>query len=80
MWTMNSSSKAAASGIEGWYDGVTYMAGLSGGSWGVGTFMATGGPLPSDLIISVSIFAIILGTDERNAAMEPGLQPRPSQQ
>ena len=54
MATMNASAEAATSGVGGWYEGVTYMAGLSGGSWGTGTFMANGGPLPLDLITTVS--------------------------
>ena len=54
MATMNDSSEAAASGVGGWYQGLTYMAGLSGGSWGTGTFMANGGVLPLDLINNVS--------------------------
>lgn len=53
MATMNQSSESAASGIGGWFEGVTYMAGLSGGSWGTGTFMANGGELPYDLISNV---------------------------
>ncbi len=54
MGTMNASTEAAASGIGGWFDGVTYMAGLSGGSWGTGSFIANGAPLPTDLINDVS--------------------------
>jgi len=53
MATMNASTEAAQSGIGGWFDGVTYMAGLSGGSWGTGTFMANGGQLPTDLVNNV---------------------------
>ncbi|WWD20845.1 phospholipase B [Kwoniella shandongensis] len=53
MATMNGSSEAAASGLGGWLDGVTYWAGLSGGSWATGSFMANGGPLPIDLITSL---------------------------
>ena len=33
MATMNQSSEAAASGIGGWFQGLSYMAGLSGGAW-----------------------------------------------
>lgn len=54
MGTMNQSQEAASSGIGGWFDGVTYMAGLSGGSWGTGTFMANGGQLPTALVTNVS--------------------------
>ncbi|WVR05725.1 hypothetical protein IAU60_002749 [Kwoniella sp. DSM 27419] len=50
MGMMNESSEAAASGIGGWLDGVTYWSGLSGGSWATGSFMSNGGPLPSSLI------------------------------
>jgi hypothetical protein len=53
MGTMNSSEEAAASGLGGWLDGVTYMAGLSGGSWGTGSFMANGGMSPLDLVNNV---------------------------
>ncbi|KAK8850671.1 hypothetical protein IAR55_004591 [Kwoniella newhampshirensis] len=53
MSMMNGSSEAAASGLGGWLDGVTYWAGLSGGSWATGSFMANGGPLPIDLITSL---------------------------
>lgn len=56
MATMNGSSEAAASGIGGWFDAVTYMAGLSGGSWATGSFMANGGLLPTDLVNQVSHF------------------------
>ncbi|WWC92469.1 uncharacterized protein L201_007427 [Kwoniella dendrophila CBS 6074] len=50
MGMMNQSSEGQASGIGGWLDGVTYWAGLSGGSWATGSFMANGGQLPSDLL------------------------------
>ena len=53
MATMNQSTEAAASGIGGWFDGMSYMAGLSGGSWATGSFMANGGPLPLDLVNNV---------------------------
>jgi lysophospholipase len=51
---MNQSAEAAASGIGGWFDAVSYQAGLSGGSWGTGSFMANGGALPTDLVNNVS--------------------------
>lgn len=54
MGTMNSSQEARESGIGGWFDGITYMAGLSGGSWATGTLMANGGRDPLDLIQNVS--------------------------
>jgi lysophospholipase len=54
MGTMNQSAEAAASGIGGWFDAVSYQAGLSGGSWGTGSFMANGGALPTDLVNNVS--------------------------
>ncbi|KAI9633403.1 lysophospholipase catalytic domain-containing protein [Dioszegia hungarica] len=53
MATMNQSSEAAASGIGGWYEGVTYQAGLSGGSWATTTMMANNGRLPTELINDV---------------------------
>jgi hypothetical protein len=54
MATMNQSSEAAASGIGGWFEGVSYQAGLSGGSWATGSFVANGGILPTDLVNQVS--------------------------
>ncbi|OCF35914.1 phospholipase B [Kwoniella heveanensis BCC8398] len=53
MALMNQSTEGQASGLGGWLDGVTYWAGLSGGSWATGSFMSNGGPLPSDLITSL---------------------------
>ncbi|WWC72722.1 phospholipase B [Kwoniella pini CBS 10737] len=53
MGMMNQSSEGSASGLGGWLDGVTYWAGLSGGSWATGTFMANGGALPSDLLTNL---------------------------
>ncbi|WWC98312.1 phospholipase B [Kwoniella sp. B9012] len=50
MGMMNESSEAAASGTGGWLEGVTYWAGLSGGSWATGSFMANGGELPINLL------------------------------
>jgi lysophospholipase len=54
MATMNQSAEAAASGIGGWLNGISYMSGLSGGSWATGSFMANGGMLPTDLVNDVS--------------------------
>lgn len=54
MATMNQSSEAAASGVGGWFEGVSYQAGLSGGSWATGSFVANGGILPTDLVNQVS--------------------------
>lgn len=54
MGTMNASSEAQSSGTGGWFDAITYIAGLSGGSWGTATFIANGGQLPTDLIDNVS--------------------------
>jgi len=54
MATMNQSSEAQESGTGGWLDAVTYMAGLSGGSWATGTFIANGGQLPTDMIDNVN--------------------------
>jgi len=53
MATRNTTQEARDSGIGGWFDGVTYMAGLSGGSWATGTLMANGGRDPLDLIQNV---------------------------
>ncbi|TYJ57307.1 hypothetical protein B9479_002040 [Cryptococcus floricola] len=50
MGLMNESSEAASSGTGGWLEATNYMAGLSGGSWAVGSFVANGGALPSTLI------------------------------
>jgi lysophospholipase len=61
MATMNQSTEAAESGTGGWLDAVTYMAGLSGGSWATGTFIANGGQLPSDMIDNVSLSQRIRG-------------------
>ena len=54
MATNNGSSEAAASGVGGWFEALTYMTGLSGGSWGTGSFMANDGILPTDLVNNVS--------------------------
>jgi lysophospholipase len=54
MGTMNESSEAAESGVGGWFDGASYMVGLSGGSWATGSFVANGGRSPLDLIQNVS--------------------------
>ncbi|ODN92069.1 hypothetical protein L198_05741 [Cryptococcus wingfieldii CBS 7118] len=50
MGPMNESSEAASSGTGGWLEATNYMAGLNGGSWAVGSFVANGGALPSTLI------------------------------
>ncbi|WVQ72738.1 hypothetical protein IAR50_002298 [Cryptococcus sp. DSM 104548] len=50
MGLMNESSEAASSGTGGWLEATNYMAGLSGGSWAVGSFVANGGALPSKLL------------------------------
>lgn len=50
----NITEEAASSGVGGWFDGMTYMAGLSGGSWGTATLMANGGEDPLKLITDVS--------------------------
>lgn len=55
MGTMNASAEAAASGTGGWFDAVTYMAGLSGGSWATGTLMANDGQMPTSLVDNVSL-------------------------
>ncbi len=53
MGLMNSSDEARASGIGGWFDGVSYMAGLSGGSWATASLMANGGRDALDLVNNV---------------------------
>jgi lysophospholipase len=53
MGLMNQSSEAAASGTGGWFDGVTYQAGLSGGSWATTTLFANNFKLPTELINDV---------------------------
>ena len=50
---MKESKEAVAAGTGGWFDAITYMAGLSGGSWGTGSFIANGGMLPTDLVKKV---------------------------
>lgn len=52
---MNQSTEAAESGTGGWMDAVTYMAGLSGGSWATATYIANGGQLPTDMVDNVSL-------------------------
>lgn len=47
---MSQSPEASAAGTGGWLDVATYMAGLSGGSWATGAFVANGGMLPTDLL------------------------------
>ncbi|EKC97203.1 phospholipase B [Trichosporon asahii var. asahii CBS 8904] len=39
--------------ISGWLDATSYIVGLSGGSWAVGTFASNGGELPSKLAADV---------------------------
>ena len=51
---MNQSTEASESGIGGWMDAITYMAGLSGGSWATATYIANGGQLPNDMVDNVS--------------------------
>lgn len=53
MALMNESDEAKTAGTGGWLDAVTYMAGLSGGSWATGTFIANNAPLPLDLVHNV---------------------------
>lgn len=53
MALMNKSDEASKAGTGGWLDATSYMAGLSGGSWGTGSFMANDAPLPTDLIANV---------------------------
>lgn len=50
---MAQSQEASDAGTGGWLDAASYMAGLSGGSWATGSFMANGGMLPTDLLQNV---------------------------
>lgn len=50
---MQQDPEAASSGVGGWLDAVSYMSGLSGGSWATGSFVANGGQLPTDLLKNV---------------------------
>lgn len=43
MGMMNESMEVFESEIGGWFDGVSYWVGLSGGSWVIGIFMFNGG-------------------------------------
>lgn len=54
MGLSNQSSEAAKSGTGGWLEGVTYQAGLSGGSWATGTSIVNNYTLPTDLVRNVS--------------------------
>jgi lysophospholipase len=56
MGLMKESAEAVASGTGGWMDAVMYMAGLSGGSWGTGSWIANGGMLPIDMVDQVCIY------------------------
>ncbi|ODO05799.1 phospholipase B [Cryptococcus amylolentus CBS 6273] len=53
MGMMNESTEAQDSGTGGWLEGTSYWAGLSGGSWATGSFMANGGQLPTDLLTNL---------------------------
>lgn len=53
MALMNASDEASKAGTGGWLDAVSYMAGLSGGSWATGSFLANNGTLPTDLVKNV---------------------------
>jgi lysophospholipase len=50
---MSQSQESSDAGTGGWIDAASYMAGLSGGSWATGSFMANGGMLPTDLLQNV---------------------------
>lgn len=56
MGMMNESTEASESETGGWLDGVSYWAGLSGGSWATGTFMSNGGQLPTNLLENVGFW------------------------
>ncbi|OCF45536.1 hypothetical protein I317_00438 [Kwoniella heveanensis CBS 569] len=53
MGLMPNSPEAVAAGTGGWSDAITYMAGLSGGSWATGSWIANGGMLPLDLLKNI---------------------------
>lgn len=73
MGLMNSSDEAAQAGTGGWMDGTTYMAGLSGGSWATGSFMANGGRDALDLVNNVSLFSVspVMRSDIRFGIFNP---------
>ncbi|BEJ13563.1 hypothetical protein CspHIS471_0307370 [Cutaneotrichosporon sp. HIS471] len=50
---MSQSQESSNAGTGGWMDATSYMAGLSGGSWATGSFMANGGMLPTDILQKV---------------------------
>lgn len=50
---MEESLESTNAGTGGWLDAVSYMGGLSGGSWATGSFIANGGMLPTDLVQNV---------------------------
>lgn len=50
---MGDVDEAKNAGTGGWLDAMSYMAGLSGGSWATTTFIANGGQHPSDLAKNV---------------------------
>jgi lysophospholipase len=50
---MAASEEATKAGTGGWFDALSYMAGLSGGSWATGSFFANNGILPTDLVTNV---------------------------
>ncbi|WVW80586.1 hypothetical protein I302_102572 [Kwoniella bestiolae CBS 10118] len=53
MGLMKESDEAVNAGTGGWADAITYMAGLSGGSWGTSSWISNGGMLPLDMIDKV---------------------------
>ncbi|WVQ63560.1 uncharacterized protein L199_001713 [Kwoniella botswanensis] len=53
MGLMKQSEEAVRAGTGGWADAITYMAGLSGGSWGTASWISNGGMLPLDMIEKV---------------------------
>lgn len=71
---MNESSEAAESGTGGWLDAVTYMAGLSGGSWATATFIANNGKTPSELVDSVRYLICRIGRKLTLVDLEFGVQ------
>lgn len=53
MGLMAETEEAKNAGTGGWMDAVAYMAGLSGGSWATGSYVANNGALPTDLVKNV---------------------------
>ncbi|WWC72720.1 uncharacterized protein I206_106684 [Kwoniella pini CBS 10737] len=53
MGLIKESEEAVKAGTGGWADAITYLAGLSGGSWATASWIANGGMIPLDMITKV---------------------------